>query len=224
MIPVSSPASRSPSFTLKVQSSSSVCFYSVIRLRRGSGKSLHSASHHLLSLPDPPRSSLARPDADAMEDAAPPLPRSVPSMEDAAPPLPRSMPSMEDAAPPLPRSMPSMEDAAPPLLHPEGIHTRRQILKVQIYKGRHYISPAAAAAQVIPGGGASKAAGSGPLMQQQEHDRGAGGACRPKKKNPSSTRANRLLDSTGGAGVGGDAARIARRVAAATGAGRPGVP
>lgn len=60
-------------------------------------------------------------------------------------------------------------------------------------------------------------------MQQQEHDRGAGGACRPKKKNPSSTRANRLLDSTGGAGVGGDAARIARRVAAATGAGRPGV-
>ncbi|XP_037460761.1 uncharacterized protein LOC119331698 [Triticum dicoccoides] len=33
---------------------------------------------HPLSLPDPPRSSLARRDTDAMEDAAPPLLRSVP--------------------------------------------------------------------------------------------------------------------------------------------------
>ena len=76
---------------------------------------------HPLSLPDPPCSSLARRDADAMEDAAPPLLRSVP-------PTPLLCSAMEDAlrhggccSTPAPLRAPdAMEDAAPPLLQPQG--------------------------------------------------------------------------------------------------------
>ncbi|XP_044352082.1 uncharacterized protein [Triticum aestivum] len=62
-------------------------FYGVLQLRRGSGKSLHSSTSHPLFLTPsylPPRSttqlcsSLSRPDANAMEDATPPLLRSMP--------------------------------------------------------------------------------------------------------------------------------------------------